>query len=33
MQFKGPDVLRDPEATYAADVWGTLLENPNRVKI
>jgi zinc protease len=29
MQFKGPDVLRDPEATYAADVWGTLLENPN----
>lgn len=29
MQFRGPDVLDDPEATYAADVWGTLLENPN----
>lgn len=29
LTFRGPDVTVDPEATYAADVWGTLLEDPN----
>jgi zinc protease len=27
--FRGPDVLADPGATYAADVWGKFLEDPN----
>ena len=27
--MRGPDVLADPKATYAADVWGSLLQNPN----
>jgi zinc protease len=29
LQFQGPDVLRTPSFTYAADVWTKLLENPN----
>jgi zinc protease len=29
MDFRGPDVLADPQATYAADVWGKLIEDPN----
>jgi zinc protease len=29
MLFRGPDVLADPGATYAADVWGKFLEDPN----
>ncbi len=28
MYMRGPDVTRDPEATYAADVWGTLYKDP-----
>ncbi len=27
--FRGPDVDIDPEATFAADVWGTLIGMPN----
>ncbi len=27
--FRGPDVLADAGATYAADVWGKLLDDPN----
>lgn len=27
--YRGPDVDRDPGATYAADVWGYLVENPS----
>ncbi|HRY81860.1 MAG TPA: pitrilysin family protein, partial [Spirochaetia bacterium] len=27
--YRGPDVGRDPVATYAADVWGYLVENPS----
>ncbi|HOJ98123.1 MAG TPA: pitrilysin family protein [Termitinemataceae bacterium] len=26
--YRGPDVQRDTTATYGADVWGTLLDNP-----
>jgi zinc protease len=26
--WRGPDVLADPDATFAADVWGLLIENP-----
>lgn len=26
--MRGPDVVRDPEATYAADVWGSLIGSP-----
>ncbi len=29
LTFRGPDVLADTEATYAADVWGKLIEDPN----
>jgi zinc protease len=29
VQLRGPDVLADPGATYAADVWGKFLEDPN----
>jgi zinc protease len=29
LRFRGPDVARDPAATYAADVWVKLLEDPN----
>lgn len=29
MTMRGPDVLEDPEATYAADVLLALLDNPN----
>ena len=29
IQFRGPDVTTDPAPTYAADVWGKLLEDPN----
>ncbi|TFG82534.1 MAG: insulinase family protein [Spirochaetales bacterium] len=29
MRMRGPDVLADPKATYAADVWGYLLQNPD----
>lgn len=29
IEFRGPDVLADPESTYAADTWGKLLEDPN----
>lgn len=28
MSMRGPDVLDDPEATYAADVWLKLLDDP-----
>lgn len=27
--YRGPDVGRDPESTYAADVWGFLIDNPS----
>ena len=27
--YRGPDVGRDPASTYAADVWGFLVENPS----
>jgi zinc protease len=27
--FRGPDLLADTSATYAADVWGKMLEDPN----
>ena len=29
VRFRGPDVLRDPNATYAADVWGKFMDDPN----
>jgi zinc protease len=29
VRFRGPDVLEDTAATYAADVWGKLIEDPN----
>lgn len=29
VKYRGPDVVADPQATYAADVWGTLLGNPD----
>jgi len=29
LRLRGPDVLDDPEATYAADVWLMLLEDPH----
>jgi zinc protease len=29
LSFRGPDVTRDPVSTYAADVWGSLLDDPN----
>jgi zinc protease len=29
LAFRGPDVTRDPAATHAADVWGSLLDDPN----
>jgi zinc protease len=29
LRFRGPDVMRDPAATYAADVWLKLLDDPN----
>jgi zinc protease len=29
IRYRGPDVLADPQATYAADVWGTLIANPS----
>ena len=29
LSFRGPDVTRDPASTYAADVWGSLLDDPN----
>jgi len=29
IHFRGPDVLDNPKATYAADVWLMLLEDPN----
>ncbi|MBN1519376.1 MAG: insulinase family protein [Spirochaetales bacterium] len=29
LRMRGPDVLADPKATYAADVWGFLLQNPD----
>ena len=29
LQFRGPDVLADPPATYAADALGNLLDDPN----
>jgi zinc protease len=29
LRLRGPDVLADQEATYAADVWLMLLEDPN----
>jgi len=28
MRFRGPDVTADPYATFAADVWGTLIGSP-----
>lgn len=28
VEFRGPDVLEETEDTYAADVWGTLISNP-----
>ncbi len=28
MRFRGPDVTSDPESTFAADVWGTLISSP-----
>ncbi len=28
-RFRGPDVLRDSSATYAADVWGKFMDDPN----
>jgi zinc protease len=27
--YRGPDVGRDPASTYAADVWGFLIDNPS----
>lgn len=27
--YRGPDVGRDPASTYAADVWGYLVDNPS----
>jgi zinc protease len=27
--FRGPDLLMDTHATYAADVWGKILDDPN----
>ncbi len=29
MRFRGPDVISDPVSTYAADVWGYLMQNPD----
>lgn len=29
MYYRGPDVMGDPKSTYAADVWGTLVANPD----
>jgi len=29
LDMRGPDVTLDPASTYAADVWGKLLEDPN----
>jgi zinc protease len=29
IKLRGPDVTRNPQATYAADVWAKLLEDPN----
>ena len=29
INLRGPDVLADPAATYAADTWGKLIEDPN----
>ncbi len=29
LRFQGPDTLRSPSFTYAADVWSKLLEDPN----
>jgi len=29
MRYRGPDVLADPASTYAADVWGYLLQKPD----
>ncbi|HEY9595935.1 MAG TPA: insulinase family protein, partial [Spirochaetia bacterium] len=29
LRYRGPDVTRDPTATWAADVWGSLLSDPN----
>lgn len=29
MTMRGPDVVRDPQATFAADVWGQLIANPD----
>ncbi|HAP42979.1 MAG: hypothetical protein A2087_12505 [Spirochaetes bacterium GWD1_61_31] len=29
LRMRGPDVMDDPEATYAADVWGSLVASPN----
>jgi len=29
LRFRGPDTLRTPTSTYAADVWTKLLEDPN----
>lgn len=29
LAFRGPDLLKDTHATYAADVWGKILDDPN----
>lgn len=29
LYYRGPDVGRDPASTYAADVWGFLVDNPS----
>lgn len=29
MKYRGPDVISEPKPTYAADVWGYLIQSPN----
>lgn len=29
VNYRGPDVVREPEPTYAADIWGFLIDNPS----